>query len=373
MKCLIIGGGYGGLAAAAGLAKAAAKQKQTVEIVLVEPKDYFEVAWASYRNLFDPVMADKCLFDLDAFCSSSKKNTITHKKTLVTALTETSATLANGESVDFDVCLVAVGAGNRWAATGRGPPAPGQDTMAGRKAAYAADGKALLDAPSVLIVGGGLIGTELAGDLAWYKKKANSSAPVKVTLVHSKEHLCPEMTPKAAAMVQRKLTKLGVTVLLNDKAEPSDDGATWTLKSTGKVLEANTVVTTMGNTPISSFLDSSWLNEQGWVEVDDNFKVKAAASGKIFCIGDCCTALPSAGVSILDNVTVLGHNLLVSLTQDGGKPLKKFVQGPAIVLATVGPKDGVASTPLGHTQFLLPTLKNKTMFLFRVKSDLGLK
>jgi hypothetical protein len=53
--------------------------------------------------------------------------------------------------------------------------------------------------------------------------------------------------------------------------------------------------------------------------------------------------------------------------------LKKVVQGPAVVLATVGPKDGVASTPLGHTQFLLPTLKNKTMFLFRVKSDLGLK
>jgi NADH dehydrogenase FAD-containing subunit len=94
MKRLIIGGGYGGLAAAAGLTKAAVKQKKTVEIVLVEPKDYFEVAWASYRNLFDAAMADKCLFDLDAFCTSSENSIITHKKTLVTALTDTSATLA---------------------------------------------------------------------------------------------------------------------------------------------------------------------------------------------------------------------------------------------------------------------------------------
>jgi NADH dehydrogenase FAD-containing subunit len=164
MKVLVIGGGFGGLAAITGLRKA----DKTVEIILVEPKEYFEIAWAAYRSVFNETTADDSLFDLKAYCESVN---VTHIKTVVSNLTSEQATLANGETVTFDVAVVSTGSGYKWDACGRGPPALGNESIQARKEVLKAEGVKLVDAKSVLIVGGGLIGTELAGDVAFYKKR----------------------------------------------------------------------------------------------------------------------------------------------------------------------------------------------------------
>jgi NADH dehydrogenase FAD-containing subunit len=367
MKVLVIGGGIGGLTAITGLRKA----DKTVEIVLVEPKEYFEVAWAAYRSVFDDKMADGSLFDLTAYCKS--KN-VQHIKTVVSNLTSEQATLANGETVTFDVAVVSTGSGYKWDACGRGPPNLGNESLEARKKILKAEGIKLVDAESVLIVGGGLIGTELAGDVAFYKKEKGK--PVNVTLVHSGDHLCPEMSVNAAAMVQRKLEKLGVTVVLSDKASEKD--GKMVLEKSGKVVAADEVVLTIGAQPLNQFMDSTLLNDKGWVEVDDYFRVKGT-HGKIFSIGDCCTLLPNSGSQVLGNVPVLGKNIKAVLDAiQAGKSLeevklKKHVHGPEVFVNTVGPKDGVAVTPLFFTQYMLPSFKNKTFLFFKVKGDLGLK
>jgi NADH dehydrogenase FAD-containing subunit len=367
MKCLVIGGGFGGLAAITGLRKA----DKTVEIVLVEPKEYFEIAWAAYRSVFDETTADGSLFDLKAYCESMN---VKHIKTVVSKLTSEQATLANGETVTFDVAVVSTGTGYKWDACGRGPPALGNESMQARKAILKAEGVKLVDAESVLIVGGGLIGTELAGDVAFYKKEKGK--PVNVTLVHSGDHLCPEMSVKAASMVQRKLEKLGVKVFLNDKASEKD--GKMVLEKSGDVIAADEVVTTTGAQPLNQFMDSTLLNDKGWVEVDDYFRVKGT-QGKIFSIGDCCTLLPNSGSQVLGNVPVLGKNIKTVLDAiQAGKSLdelkmKKHVYSPEVYVNTVGPKDGVVYTSMCFTQFLLPSFKNKTFFFFKAKGDLGLK
>jgi NADH dehydrogenase FAD-containing subunit len=367
MKCLVIGGGFGGLTAITGLRKA----DKTVEIVLVEPKEYFEVAWAAYRSAFDDKTADGSLFDLKAYCES--KN-VQHIKTVVTNLTSDQATLANGDTITFDVAVVATGAGCKWDACGRGPPASGNETLQARKAILKAEGVKLVDAESVLICGGGLIGTELAGDVAYYKKEKNK--PVNVTLVHSGDHLCPEISVKAAAMIKRKIEKLGVTVVLGDKA--SEKNGQMVLEKSGEVVAADEIVMTNGIQPLNQFMDSSLLNGKGWVEVDDFFRVKGT-SGKIFSIGDCCTLLPNSGAQVLGNVPVLGKNIktvLDAIQADKSLEevkLKKHIHGPEVYVSTVGPKDGVAYTSMFFTQFVLPSFKNNTFFFFKAKGELGLK
>lgn len=102
MKVLLIGGGFGGLTAITGLRKVDPK----VEIVLVEPKEYFEVAWAAYRSVFDDKTADGSVFDLKEYCES---HNVTHIQTTVSKLTSEQATPGNGETVTFDVAVVSTG------------------------------------------------------------------------------------------------------------------------------------------------------------------------------------------------------------------------------------------------------------------------
>jgi hypothetical protein len=55
------------------------------------------------------------------------------------------------------------------------------------------------------------------------------------------------------------------------------------------------------------------------------------------------------------------------------KKMRKALASPEVYVTTVGPSTGVVLTPMCHTQFMLPWLKNSTTFLFKPKGDLGLK
>lgn len=112
-----------------------------------------------------------------------------------------TATAKDGEVLSFDVCVVATGAGSHWPGMGRGPPpSPSLGTRSQRLDSLQAEGKSILQANHVVIIGGGLIGTELAGDAAAYSQKAGSAT--KVTLIHSGPQLCPIMSKPAAAQVK---------------------------------------------------------------------------------------------------------------------------------------------------------------------------
>ena len=182
-----------------------------------------------------------------------------------------------------------------------------------------------------------------------------------------------ELTEQAANWIQKKLEKLDVKVILNEQAV--EENGKMTLKS-GKVIEAQQVVFTTGLAPVNDFLKPEFaeaLNEKGWIEADEYFRV-LGGKGKLFTIGDCTTFLPNAGYQIIDSVKTIGKNLKVTvdaLAKGGEVPaeseLTKGAKHSQVTLCTVGPRDGVFYTPAFHTQWVLPFLKNKTMFFFRLK------
>lgn len=369
---MVIGGGMAGLTACTSLRK----HDKMVEIVLVEPKDYMEVHWASYRSIFDPEMAASATFDLKKW---AVPRSVTIIRSTVTQLTPTEATLANGSVVEFNVAIICTGAQMRFPAMGRGPPSGktrGSGDRQRRLAQLKSESNKFLGAKSVVIVGGGLVGAEFAGDLAYFAKQKSKS--IDITLVHAKEYLCDrEMTPKASAMVKKKLEAMGVQVFLNDKVIKNQDQLI--LQSSSMVLDADQVAWTTGITSCNSFLDSSFLDRRGWIEVDEYFRVKGAEKS-LFSLGDCCDLLPNAGSQILGTMGVIGKNIAVTLDaiQLGNfdnveKKMRRALAQPEIFVTTLGKQTGVAQTPCGHTQFVMPWLKNSSMFLFKPKGDLGLK
>jgi apoptosis-inducing factor 2 len=68
-----------------------------------------------------------------------------------------------------------------------------------------------MKAQRILIVGGGLIGTELAGEFA-------ARTPHKhVTIVHAQSRLLERNTPSVSAYAHKFLTRHGVTIILGEK------------------------------------------------------------------------------------------------------------------------------------------------------------
>lgn len=415
-KALVIGGGIAGLAACVALRK---KDKH-VEILLVEPKSYFQVPWATYRAVLDPKMREASIFDLQTWCA---KYDIAHLATTVTSLTETTATLGNGQVIDdFAVAAVCVGAVCKWPSLGRcpaiaptlpplnnksktkkAPPAPKGNvlTKQERMQELEDDAERLLNAGSVMVVGGGMIGVETAGDLAYFAAKHEKA--LEVTLVHSGGSLIPEFPDRASKMVLQKLTKLGVQVILNEKVMPKskeEDSTspitTFHLHNSNQEISVDQVIWTTGIAAQNhAFLDSKYLTKKGgWIQVNETFQLTRCENGKLFAFGDCCNLLPNAGIQVLGAMTVFGHNLKVALdasevaigSKDAMKEIahdvrsnkkrkqkmKKALEQAEVYIVTIGKKDGVALTPFGATGIGLPMLKNKTQFLMKPKTSLGL-
>lgn len=375
MKVVVIGGGLAGLSTC----KHLRKQDKNLEIILIEPKEYLEVPWCSVRSLFDGEVAQKSTFSINKWAIGKS---IVHIQDRVTQLTETEILLSDGQYIEFNICVVCSGAVTPFSGFGRGPPNPrgkGQGRLPHRLGQMQHWGRKLLECKSVAIVGGGLIGVELAGDLAFFAKQ--QSRELQIALIHSENRLVPEFTPGASDMAYHKLTELGVEVILSEKAVPQDDGNVRLSKS-GDYLQVNEIVWTTGIKPCNGFMDPKFLNKQGFIMVDEHFQVKDS-EGRLFAMGDCCDLLPNTGSQAMDASYVLAKNLKIALNDlkrgitpasdsEDATRLKRALVSTEVYVTTIGKTDGVALTPMCHTQFLLPWLKNSTWFLWKVKSRLGL-
>ena len=296
-KVLVIGGGTGALSSISNLRKL----DKNVEITMVEPKDFVEIVMASYRSPFEDWVADGALTSLKEFC---EKHNVNHIRDVVTKLDMKAATLKSGTVITLSACLIAIGANADWAPLGRGIP-DYDGSLTTRHQAMKKAGETLIKAESVLVVGGGLIGCELAGDIAYYSKQHGN--PTQVTLVHSGSHLVPEFTERAAAMLQKKLEAMGIRVILNEKAVKKD--GKMVLQSTGEVIEAQEAVKTVGIFAINDFLKDGGfgesLNGKGFIKTDSFLRVEGM-SGKVFAVGDCCTHLPNSAKQITTAAPKIG-------------------------------------------------------------------
>ena len=375
MKVLIIGGGMAGLTAATSLRKL----DRHVEIIVVDPKEYMEVHWATIRAIFDPDIGPNSTFQISKWAVSKSIKVIRQS---VTKLTEMDATLSDGTVIEFNVAVVAAGSQTKFPALGKGPPSvnarAGSGDKSRRLAQLNAERQKYLNAQSVLVVGGGLIGVEFTGDLAYFARESGNTS-IKITLVHSQDQLCPDtFTPKAAAMAMRKLELLGVQVILNDRVKK--EGNRVILENAKKQIDAEQVVWATGFYACNSgFMDAKFLDRKGFIEVDEYFRVKGAENS-LFALGDCCDLLPNSGSQVLGTMGIIGKNIsaVLDAQQTGNyenieKKMRKVLVQPEVYITTLGKQTGVAQTPCCHTQFMLPWAKNSTMFLFKPKGDLGLK
>lgn len=330
---LIIGGGFAGLAAAQTLRKASGHT-----VTLVDRKDYFEVTPAQIHQLVAPdSLGDRPRFHYRDVLGAS------FLRGEVVGLEAHAAVLADGKRLTFDKLILAPG--TRYP---RLPLAKPTDHVAlgQRRNAVHLENQKFREAQAYLIVGGGLVGVELAGEIA-------SAAPGKaVRLAHRGPRLVENLSVKASELALTQLQALGVKVQLNT-ANAAPTG--------GEVLYDAT-----SPEPATGFLAAvtpSILDSRGQIVVNERFQVKDHSHW--YAVGDANAAPEGKQATVASAQGEYVAQVILGTT-------KAYKPGPTMALVPLGATQGFAQLPFGVVKWkFLVNMKRKDYLVNLIRKRLG--
>ncbi|KAI9303224.1 hypothetical protein BJ944DRAFT_165810 [Cunninghamella echinulata] len=371
MRVVIIGGSYGGFA----VAKALEKQfNDKVEIIIVERRTHFYHAVGGLRaavlGLDDQVFIpyDK-LFKLST-------NKVIHAKAI--HFDEKSVTLDKsvdgfGDSINFDFLILA---------TGTLYPSPAKiyaDTLEEGKTQLNHIQQQVKEARNILIIGGGPVGIEFAGEIIDKYKDEK-----KITLIHNNDQLgqASYLNKKANKNLLSILKSNNVKVLLNDRVDlPSTSDSVFQpkepLPKTKNGVDLNDidlVLLAFGNRPNVSLVQESYpdaIHENGYVKVKPSLQIdhpSSSLSKNVFVIGD-AAALDENKMAFhtIGHSAVVTENISRLVKNPSTTDLKQYKNNIDAIIIPFGKKQGVSQLPLGIVagNWFTSLLKGKTLFYDR--------
>ncbi|XP_022752522.1 apoptosis-inducing factor homolog A-like [Durio zibethinus] len=349
-RVVVVGGGIAGSLLAKSI-------QFNADVTLIDPKEYLEITWANLRNMVEPSFAERSVIN--------HRDYLTNGRVVTSAainITDTEVLTEDGFLIAYDYLVIA---------TGHKDPVP--TTKMDRLNQYQAENQKIQSAHSILIVGGGPTGVELAGEIA------TDFPEKKVTLVHKGSRLLEFIGAKASDKTLSWLRSRKVEVKLEqavDLNSTSDDSQVYQT-STGESIKVDCHFLCVGKP-----LASAWLNEttlktnldkKGRLMVDEYLRVKGRSN--IFAIGD-ITDIPELkqGYLAQRHALVVAKNL--KLLMAGGKESKmsKYGPGSEIALVSLGRKAAVAQFPFTTISGFVPgLLKSRDLFVGRTRKQMGLQ
>ncbi|KAJ0965619.1 hypothetical protein J5N97_026757 [Dioscorea zingiberensis] len=330
-KVVVVGGGIAG----AFLAK---PMQFVADVTLIDQKEYFEITWANLRSMVEPSFSERTLIKHTDY--------LTNGRVVISPainITEKEVLTAEGRSVFYDYLIIATGYNQKIKAS-----------------------------TSVLIIGGGPTGVQLAGEIAVdYPEK-------KITVVHKGSRLLEFIGKKASRKTMDWLISRKVEVLLNQTINldsVSESQKIYTT-STGQNIRADCHFICVSKPIGSSWLQESilkdCLNKKGNLMVDENLRVRGHKN--IFAIGD-ITDVPEIKQGYLAQMhaSVVAKNLKLLIKGAKESKLSKYKPASAIAIVNLGRKEGVAQLPFVTMIGCIPgIMKSKDLFVGTTRKQLGL-
>ncbi|MEK6889052.1 MAG: FAD-dependent oxidoreductase [Nanoarchaeota archaeon] len=314
-KIVIVGGGFAG--------SAVAKQLENhFSVELIDTKDYFEFTPGILRTLVEPEHAKK----IQIMYKDYLKNT----RIIVDCVLNANKRFVYTKSRKIAYDYLVVCSGSSYKA-----PIKEQDVVFATRAKNLVDiHKRLGKAKEIAIIGGGLVGVELAAEIACrYGDK-------KITMVHSGDKLMDRNSKKSIDYATKFLLRNGVKIIFEERVVGGEKKEIETDK--GTKIKCDLVFSCTGIIPNSDFLKNSedfaiFLDEKGFVNVNDYMQVNGFRN--VFALGDinaCMVEKTAQNAELQAEVAVENIRALES-----GRKLKKYVEKKTPMVISLGKYDGI--------------------------------
>ena len=333
---VVIGGGYGGINAAKAL-------DDLADVVLVEPKDTFVHNVAALRALVDPSWLPRIYLPYDRLLGNGRVLRDRAAKVDVGRVT-----LASGPEIRADYIVLATGSAYPF------PAKSDADAAAAAHARVRAAHAGLAAATSVLLVGAGPVGIELAGEIkaVWPGKP--------VTLLDAADDILGErFRPELKAELRRQLAVIGVRLMLGSPLRESPPTAPAELRTFTVVTEPGAEVTAdiwfrcYGVRPVSDYLVgdlASARRPDGFVEVTPYLQV--AGQDRVFALGDVAAADHKMAGIAGRQTQLVAANIGALIT--GDHSMMPYQPSPPAIIVPVGPSGGSGQLP-GRDELATPS------------------
>ena len=354
-RVVVMGGGFGGLKAALGLAKA------NVRVLLLDRKNH---------HTFQPLLYQVALAALSPADISAPIRSAVHGKKNVEVLIGNVVGfdlerhlihLEGGDYVVYDYLVVATGATHSyfghddWESLAPGLKSLEDATEIRRRVLLAfelAERESLLDGIqrplNFVIVGGGPTGVELAGAISEIAKHvlsrdfhATDPRRARVILLEGGPRVLPAYTEDLSASAQKQLEQLGVEVHTGTMVTNIESGAVWV---GDKKIEAAVTLWAAGvkASPLGQALGAK-VDRSGRVFVNDRLNIEGHP--EIFVIGDLAhfeqNGAPVPGVAPV--AIQMGQYVAKEIRRRiSGEPSQPFNYWDKGSMATIGRSKGIA-------------------------------
>eukprot|EP01018_Ginkgo_biloba_P037512 Gb_24737 [translate_table: standard] len=311
------------------------------------------------RCMVEPSVAERSVFLHREYFENGRLVTSS-----VVSATEKDVVTASGEHIPYDFLVIATGS------TFDGPT-----TKQGRIKQFEAENKKIKDAGTILIIGGGPTGIELAGEIAVdFPEK-------KVIVVHGGSRLTEFLGPKVSQKTLDWLISKKVEVHLNERIDlKSLSESTTTYKtSSGITISADCHFVCTGSRVGSSWLKDSvfrdLVDKEGHLIVDDSLRLQGKTN--VFAIGDIVNVKEiKQGFLAKKHADVVAANIMMLLKgPNSKKKVSTYKASSAMGIVSLGRVDAVAQFPFNITMvgWIPGKLKSKHLFIEKTRQGLGVK
>ena len=293
---VVIGGGFGGVAAVQELAKA------PVNVVLIDKENHHLFQPLLYQVATSVLPTSNIAFPIRRIFRKQANAYVFNDEVVSIDCAARRITFSNKRSARFDYLILAAGANSSYFGNDQWAPfAPGMKTLddamiirnkilrAFEDAEAETNPVALREHLTFIVVGGGATGVELAGaikelgvDSISKDYRRFNAKNARVILIEAGDRLLPSMSESSSHAAFKALEKIGVEIRLKQSVTHVDETG---VVVNGETIRANTIVWSAGvkASSLGASLGAK-LDRNGRVLVEPDCSVMGAPN--VFVIGD---------------------------------------------------------------------------------------
>ena len=335
MKIVIIGGGFCG-------SLCAKKLERDFDVTLIDNKEYFEFTPSVPHVLLD--------YDYRAKIQICHTSYLNKAKIIVSNADYIGADYVriNGRKTPYDYIIVSTGS------TYNVPFKSSLVSILSRSKDLLEIHNKIEKENEILVVGGGVVGVEVAAELVTKTNK-------KIKLVHPYERLMQRYPEKVSDYATKFLEKRECKVILNERIKNNKKGTFFT--DTGKI-NADLALLCTGVIPNFNFESEIKANKKGFLNVDENLKI----SNRIYAGGDTINLKEEkTAQNAREHAKIICKNIKREIE---GRRLLKYKERESPMVISLGDKCGIFFYKTFVLTGFIPGLMKKTIekrFIFEYK------